>query len=192
MKTKMAYEEALRLAEEVVARLADGCMRIEIAGSLCRKKAEIGDIELVAIPKMAPMAGLFEAQAGERSLLDEVISANYAVIKGGPKYKQLALGFGLATCDLFIQPNPATWGTNFMIRTGSADFSKWIVTERQKGGALPGYMTVADARLWCGGEVVATPEEEDFFHAIGIRWIPPEERERAYWGESLKFAEKRR
>lgn len=189
MKTKMLYEEAHALAEEVKAVLAEGCERIEIAGSLRRKKAEIGDIELVAIPKMAPVAGLFEANAGEISLLDEVVSAHYPVIKGGPKYKQLNLGNIL--CDLFIQPDPATWGTNMMIRTGCAEFSQWMVTERQKGGALPGYMVVTDARLWAGGRLVETPEEEDFFHAIGLRWIPPEERDKAYWGESLKFADKR-
>lgn len=192
MKTKMLYEEAHALAEEVKAVLAEGCTRIEIAGSLRRRMAVIGDIELIAIPKMAPVAGLFEEQAGEISLLDEVVSANYRVIKGGPKYKQLSIGMGTVTCDLFIQPDPATWGTNMMIRTGCADFSKWIVTERQKGGALPGYMTVADARLWANGKLVETPEEADFFHAIGLRWIPPEERCKAYWGESLKLAERKR
>lgn len=191
MKTKMPYEVALKMAEEVKERLAGGCRRIEIAGSLRRKKTEIGDIELVAIPLLKPVHDMFGELAGTYSELDQVVYANYPVIKGGPKYKQLDLGRGIA-CDLFIQPDPETWGTNFMIRTGCAEFSQWMVTERHKGGALPGYLTVADARLWCGGELVPTPEEEDFFHAIGLRWILPEERCMAYWGEVMKFAERRR
>ena len=46
----MKYEEALKIAEEVKALLAPHCLRIEIAGSIRRKKPEVKDIEIVAYP----------------------------------------------------------------------------------------------------------------------------------------------
>lgn len=182
MKTRVAYEEALALAEQVKATLGPGCARIEIAGSVRRKKAEIGDLELVAIPKIEATADLFGGMTGSRSLLDEVISAHYRVIYGGKKFKQLDVG--LMTCDLFIQPDPRTWGMNLMIRTGCAEFSRWMVTPRQKGGALPSYMYAADGLLFDGVNMVPTPEEADVFAAMGLRWIEPEERTQGFWNQA--------
>ncbi len=53
-KTKRAIPLALarKAAQKLLAQLEPHCERIEIAGSIRREKEEIGDIELVAIPKM--------------------------------------------------------------------------------------------------------------------------------------------
>lgn len=189
MKTKMPYEDALRLAEEVKDTLSIGCERIEIAGSLRRKKAEIGDIELVAIPVLLDGAmDLFGIPVGQISMLDMVVSNNYRVIKGDKKYKQLDLG--TCMCDLFIQPDPATWGVNMMIRTGSADFSRWMVTDRRQGGAKPGYLHFQEGRIYdrIHAEPRSTPEEADVFRVLGIEWIEPEKRTDGFWGQTLKYA----
>jgi len=186
MKINMPLNEALALAETVKAALLPGCERIEIAGSLRRRKPEIGDIELVAVPKQETVADLFGKPVAVRSLLDDVIAAaGYPVIKGDRKYKQLDLGN--ITCDLFLQPDPATWGVNMLLRTGCADFSHWLVTPRQKGGAMPGWMQSKDARLWAKGSPLDTPEEADVFRLMGLRWIEPEERTQAFWGQVSKF-----
>lgn len=47
----MKYEDAILIAERVKAELEPHCERIEIAGSIRRKKPEVKDIEIVAIPK---------------------------------------------------------------------------------------------------------------------------------------------
>jgi hypothetical protein len=39
--------------------------------------------------------------------------------------------------DLFIVLPPAQFGAFFAIRTGTAEFSQWLVTPREKGGAIP-------------------------------------------------------
>ena len=185
MRTKMDWANAMRSAEWVISQLEGGCERIEIAGSLRRQNAEVGDIELVAVPKQVPVVDMFGLEAGQESLLDGYISSQFKVIKGDKKYKKIDLG-GIHI-DVYIQPDPATWGVNMVIRTGCDEFSTWCVTSRRNGGALPGYMKVHAARLWSGGMLVETPEEEDFFRAIGLRWIPPQGRTRAFWNETQFF-----
>ncbi len=56
----MLYEQALEIAERTKALLAPHCERIEIAGSIRRKKPHVKDIEIVAIPKSYNI-GLFES-----------------------------------------------------------------------------------------------------------------------------------
>src|SRR3989344_4154112 len=48
---KYPYAEAYAIALDVQEQLKPYCERIEIGGSIRRKKSEIGDIELVLIPK---------------------------------------------------------------------------------------------------------------------------------------------
>lgn len=56
----MKLAQALAIAEKVKALLAPHCERIEIAGSIRRKKPDVKDIEIVAIPKPFD-TGLFES-----------------------------------------------------------------------------------------------------------------------------------
>ena len=46
MKVKISLVQAAPLAEKIKAALAPGCERIEIVGSVLRRKPEVGDIEL--------------------------------------------------------------------------------------------------------------------------------------------------
>ena len=50
---------ALMLAQGLIETLRPHCERIEIAGSLRRGKPDVGDIELVCIPKADEMRDLF-------------------------------------------------------------------------------------------------------------------------------------
>ena len=49
-KTKRPLADAERIAAAIVADLAPFCARIQVAGSVRRRKEAVGDIELVAIP----------------------------------------------------------------------------------------------------------------------------------------------
>jgi DNA polymerase/3'-5' exonuclease PolX len=59
-KTQRPLPEAERVAAAIVADLAPFCARIQVAGSVRRRKEVVGDIELVAIPRYTP-SGLFGA-----------------------------------------------------------------------------------------------------------------------------------
>ena len=54
MKRRLPIERVLPTAEALRDELSSVCDRIEIAGSLRRERSTIGDIELVAIPKLFP------------------------------------------------------------------------------------------------------------------------------------------
>lgn len=47
----MAIARAMQLAAAVRAELEPGCVKIEVAGSVRRRKANVSDIEFVLIPQ---------------------------------------------------------------------------------------------------------------------------------------------
>jgi len=181
------------IAAHLAAALGPYCWRIEVAGSIRRGKPNPKDIELVCVPKIEsfpiPLSGqsnLFDGLPEtyqERNLLDNCLAVMKASgemkdrkgidSKGawGPKYKR-AVWEGVAV-DIFSVLAPAQWGVIFALRTGPGDFNTLLVTSRLRGGAMPLDMRVAGGVLHHGGTVVDTPEEEDFFTAIGLSCWPP-------------------
>ncbi len=192
-KTRIPLAQAERLAAQVVGILAPTCERIEIAGSVRRRNAEIGDIEIVCIPHTlaaATQPDLFgvtttfapainRLDACVRDLIHMGTGWEYRPDKNGrpafgERYKRLTFeGFGL---DLFSVLSPAQFGVIYTIRTGSAEFSHRLVTPRLLGGWLPTGMSVKDGALWDQGRLIETPEEVDLFRAIGVQRLPPEQR----------------
>ena len=177
MKTKIALAEAQKISAEIIELLASYCERIEVAGSVRRKKAEVGDLEIVCIPRR--LLNLF-GEPGD-SVLDhrliELVQSGHLLPAGanGDKYKKFIVHPSGIQLDLFIT-TPEQWGVIFTIRTGSADFSHRLVTQRFKGGLLPGDLRVGEGRVWRGLEALNTPEEIDFFNVIELRYIKPEAR----------------
>lgn len=175
MKHKRPYHEALTQAQAIVALLQPACERIEIAGSIRRKKPEIGDIEIVCIPRYDYIPDLFGNPVQQYPLMDDVLKAqDWKTVKNGERYKQFALENG-AQLDLFLV-TPETWGLQLLIRTGPADFSHRLVTDRRHGGCLFGGWKVKDGRLWGYHGVLDTPEEADVFTALEMGYIKPEDR----------------
>lgn len=66
----MILSRAKVLAEEVRQVLAPYCEQIEIAGSIRREKAEVGDIEIICIPKFVEEEA--EIEPGLDSFLGDV------------------------------------------------------------------------------------------------------------------------
>lgn len=177
MKNKLPFDIAMDKAERFIEQIRPYCERVEVAGSLRRKKAEVGDIEICSVAKYEPTYDLF-GDATQYSLLDQYINGHFHMAKNGPHYKQIELPETVV--DLFITTLPQ-WGVVYTLRTGSADFSRWLVTLKRNGGALPSNMFVRDGLLQMAGGVIPTPEETDFFRALGLDWIPPEERIEGRW-----------
>jgi DNA polymerase/3'-5' exonuclease PolX len=164
------------VAHGLIERLAPACQRIEVAGSIRRQKPEIGDIEIVAIPKFYPDL------LGEPTTISELdaLLATWPIklVKNGPKYKQFIFTGTSGeqyTIDLFL-PSLETWGAIYLIRTGSADFTARMVTRQEKGGLMPDDLSVNGGRVWCNGAALATPEESDLFTLWGLDFIEPQDR----------------
>jgi DNA polymerase/3'-5' exonuclease PolX len=185
----MRYGHVAQIAEHLVRNLEDSCLRIQTAGSFLRKKAECGDLEIICIPRPGRPRPEFGQTRIYTSWLDlalhhlECDGFLGRRIKDGDKYKQISIAterYGLVIPDVFVLDlfivRPDSWGVQLMIRTGPADFSHRMVTNKKQGGALPDDMKVADGLLWKDGQVVPTLEEADFFEAIGLPRYEPEVR----------------
>lgn len=175
----MEYFAALNIAKQVLLILEPYCERIEIAGSIRRGKPEVHDIELVAKPKTKALVDLFGEKCGETSLLNnrELMEPLGEIKKSGPKFTQIALREGVML-DLFMVTPPADWAVLYAIRTGPAEFSRWIVTNRSYGGALHNGYKCEDGRIISNG---GTNEhyfyrEARFLDWLGIGWIKPADR----------------
>jgi DNA polymerase/3'-5' exonuclease PolX len=187
--TRIPLAHATRLAEPLYTDLAPYCERLEVAGSIRRQAPTVGDVELVAMPKLAAQLDLFGEASGE---CDDLLAARLAWLlehgeltpryteagqaRLGPRYQ--ALVYQDAGVDLFICRPPAQFGVILTIRTGPAAFSKALVTPKREGGYLPDHLRVQGGalRYRTSGEILPTGEERDLFAAIGLPWQPPEVR----------------
>lgn len=176
--TKTPYPVVRPVAERIISALAPYCERIELAGSLRRKRPAVGDIEIVAIPRR-PRDLFGQVLAEEPTALDRFLDERgVQFAKRGRKYQQFAYrGYKV---DLFL-PTAETWGCVYTIRTGSAEFSHWLVSPEPRG-ACPwsvrfGGKDGNPGRLTHDGRLLATPEEEDVFAALGLPWIEPAGRD---------------
>jgi DNA polymerase/3'-5' exonuclease PolX len=165
-------EEALKYAARVIGNLVPAISRIEIAGSLRRGKDDVGDIEIVCIPRESVNL-LGEAVRNAEQISSALKTSGYKLLKDGEHFKQFFVADGLK-CDLFIT-TPECWGVIFTIRTGSAEFSHKLVTQRKYGGYLPSNLNVKDGRVWNGSEALYTPEEKDLFDLCRM-WVEPKDR----------------
>jgi DNA polymerase/3'-5' exonuclease PolX len=169
----MEITEALAVAERVHAALAPFTERLAIAGSVRRRKPQVKDIEIVAIPRQVPV-GLF----GDELIVDPgfVAAVNqWPTVKGQPtgKYTQRLLPQGIKL-DLFMA-DVENWGLIYAVRTGSAAFSHHVLaTQWVKRGykSIEGRLT----RL-SDGQVIPIREEEALFALLGMPWVEPWARE---------------
>lgn len=167
----MKLIQATEIAKRIRSSLAPHCERIEIAGSIRRCKPEVGDIEIVCIPKTWE-TGLF---AGADTIVDPDFCAmvdRWPTVKGKPtgKYTQRILPDGI-NLDLFIA-RPENWGLILAIRTGSAEYSHCVLAS---GWVRNGYHSV-DGMLVKGVYKTPVREERDLFDICGRTWADPWER----------------
>ena len=161
----MEYSLAKSLADELIEVLKPFCLKIEIAGSVRRKKPQVKDIEICLVPENSNKA--FNELGKFLLKLDK----NFKYNKNGSRYKQ----FRYKGCqiDMFIA-KPDNWGLIFLMRTGSAEFSTKALAawKRVTGGgyAKDGYLYNSK------NEIFYTYEEEDMFKLCKMDFIEPELR----------------
>lgn len=181
----MIYDLAYKLARDLADALAPACEVIEIAGGLRRRKPDVHDLELVAIPKSFPIVlNLLGEPTEQYRPLDDYLTDLVKLgrlapaSKNGPRYKQFKVLPSGIFLDLFIVLPPAQWGVIYAIRTGPAHYSHWLVTRQDRGGALPNHLRMKDGaiRPLYDDLVIETPTEESFFEALGIPMPEPADR----------------
>ena len=173
----MELTKAMAIAEELKSLLEPACQRVVIAGSIRRQKLEVGDIELLVIPKHGGLVG-------EVDLLDqEIIDLMRRGVLGyrlnklgsrvyGPKNKlmmHIPSGIGL---DIFSTTEEC-WTVALVVRTGSAETNKRIAMAAiRKGWHLQAY----GAGFSTPQGDVACKSEREVFESVGLRYLEPRDR----------------
>ena len=168
--------EAVNLGKYFIEQLQPGCERIEFAGSVRRQRRDVGDVEVVCIPRVVPdMFGGESTATWLDTLIPHLAQKGRVQFAGadGPRLKKFWLAEGLKL-DLFIT-DAQRWPVCFALRTGGQSFSKQLVTVRKDGGLLPSNLRVRDNLVWDGRQPLDLTSERDFLELCG-GWIAPEAR----------------
>lgn len=175
----------MTVAAELCAVLKPVCERLIAAGSLRRRKATIGDVELLYI-------GLEDLQSDPNdmfasltvNLADQAIATLEKAgvlerrknVNGsemyGPKNKLMRHRSTGIPVDLFTATKENWW--NYLVcRTGPADSNVKICTAAQKiGWKWDPY----SAGFWRGSEIAPMGSEEEVFKFVDLPYLKPEER----------------
>ncbi len=143
-------------------RRVRGVQRIEAAGSLRRRRATIGDLDLLAA---ATEPGALVERLTRLPQVNRVLSAgsdkSSIVLRDGPQV------------DLMLC-RPAAWGTHLVHFTGSAAHNVAL-----RGRALDIGLSLSEKgfRVMETGELLLAAEEAEVYERLGLAWIPPELRE---------------
>ena len=170
----MELEKAKAIAEKIKAVLESSCERVIIAGSIRRQKPEVGDIELLCIPKYFVDVDMLD---GKIRALIHLEMLGYRLNKlgrkvYGPKNKLLVhLPSGIGV-DVF-STDARCWPVALVVRTGGETTNKEIATRALELGmkfrAYGDGFDTPDGHLQC-------KSEKEVFQAVGLRYLAPEER----------------
>lgn len=203
--TRMQRTTAIAIARQFVAEIEPYATQLIVAGSLRRRLAMIGDIEIVAVPKVEmvphPVTDLFgeKIEYTDVDRLDERLNQMLAVgavqkrldAKGSPRWGATLkyLTYQGARVDLFC-PSAERFGWILLLRTGPAAFSRQLVvpktddrgkrllTKDRRPGLMPAHIRAKDGWLTyrTSRERIPTPTERDVFELFGLAYEEPWER----------------
>ena len=184
-KPRFPRAAAIAVAREIVTALEPGCTRLIVAGSLRRKKAEVGDVEILFIPAIekAKVDLLRVAFISKADLIIERLLAAKIIAKRPSKFGQfswgkenkLAIHSASGIPVDFFTATEANWYNYLVCRTGPADLNIRIASEAKKRGYRWNPYGVGFTHLE-SGMVIPTLSEEDVFQFTNIPFPPPWER----------------
>jgi len=162
--TRLLLHDADALMSGLVDQLREvrGVRAIEPAGSLRRRKATIGDLDLLAAT--TEPARLIRA-------LDKLTSVEHVLTAGTDK-SSIVLADG-PQVDLMVCP-PSAWGSHLVHFTGNKDHNVAL-----RGRALDRGLSLSEKgfKVVETGELQQIATEEEVYARLDLPWIPPELRE---------------
>jgi DNA polymerase (family 10) len=164
VSVELEFETAGKIAKEVEQKIKSLCERIEVVGSIRRKKSKVHDVDFVVLASDSNWKEMVQVLKRSKTTID---CAGNAVIKALFPYGRM-----LFKVD-FYRAKPSTYGIHKLIRTGSAEHNMWLA-----GYAISkGFRLKYSLGLLKDGDVVAGDSEEGVFATLGLPCPKPEERE---------------
>jgi DNA polymerase/3'-5' exonuclease PolX len=176
---------ARKVADELVQALRPRCEQICIAGSLRRGKAEVGDIEILYIPRLGQVRapGELFPKAGWLSdeLLDEWLSKRVltkrpnknGVTAWGKLNKFATHAASGIDVDLF-ETTRERWFVSLVVRTGSAEMNTRLAASAlARAIQLHAYGVIERTGT---GEQIIPKTEREVFELCGVPYREPAER----------------
>ena len=164
----LPLDKAAKYADTIVSELKPFCDRIEVVGSIRRRRPFVHDIDIVVISR--DVAGMKER-----------CQRNAVVVADGEQNYQIRLVNGVDVDIWIARPperglfgeEPSNLGALLITRTGSKEHNIWLVQLAEKKGLRWNPYR----GLIRGNQRIACESEEDVYAALDLNWIPPEKRE---------------
>ena len=190
MKMKYPSLDALAVAKEIVQLIKPRCERIIIAGSLRRRKQEVGDVEIVFIPKFTmtkDLNSLFPEQIRTNDTflaIKEMLDGktiekrlNENGLESWGNKNKLAVHARSGIPIDFFATDDLCWFNYLTCRTGGAENNKRIaMTANKKGWTWnpygPGFSKMDNPNE----KSVTMLSEKDVFDFVGLTYLEPWER----------------
>ena len=200
--TPLELAKADRQAEQLAVWLEPYCERIQVAGSIRRRRPLCNDIDLVVIPHIAEhtvqvdllqqktvrsnqvLAFLrtYVETAGGLAAWKAATPANPRIPKRDAQNLLLILRTGVQL-DIWCA-DESTWWTRLICRTGSPGHNAWCCERAQhlgfKWSAYQGFE-------FDDGTTETITSEKMFYERLGLEFVPPHRRERSF----MQLAERR-
>ena len=185
-KTKYPRAAALKVAKELcqIKRLCDNLI---CAGSLRRRKVEVGDVEILFIPQFTAVKdGLFDSKriSVVDLALDEILKAGIITkrknVNGSEMWgekNKLAVHVASGIPVDFFAATHDNWFNYLVCRTGGAENNRQIaVAANDKGWTWNPYGSGFSRPSGLGREYHHVTSEQDVFDFVGLPYREPWER----------------
>ena len=187
MKTKFPRAAALAVAKELCDVLKPVATRLIVAGSLRRRKAEVGDVEILFVPRLVEVAdGLFDKKTESVTdhtldfLIGQGVLARRKNVNGsemwGPKNK-LAVHVASGIPVDFFAATEESWFNYLVCRTGPGESNIAIASAAQaKGWKWNSYGSGFSRQIGLTTEQHIVTSERETFEFVGLPFKEPWER----------------
>jgi DNA polymerase (family 10) len=169
MGQRVRIDQALPLAMHLVEGLREcrGVVRMEVCGSLRRRRETIRDIDiLVSSKNAAPIMERFVSLPGVEQVIGHGETKSSVIVAGGAGHGRILMNADLRVVDDRQYPFA------LMYFTGSKEHNIVLRGRAQQLG-----LKLNEYELAGNGKHVACKDEADIYRALGLDYIPPELRE---------------
>jgi len=171
----MELEKARAIAEQLKELLKSSCERIEIRGSIHRLKPQVGDIELLAVPKMIDGVDQLDRELGALVFLNvlNLRRNKKGYTAYGPQNKLMLHVESEIGVDIF-STTWENWPVASVVRTGGKVTNQRISMAAIKKGLR--FHAYGRGFTSPQGEIICHSERE-VFQAVGLPYKEPWERD---------------